>query len=703
MQEQHPCYYPGEFAPPTKMHLNALYWLLNIPEVSHVHIVIGKDNGPISQDQKAKMWEILLKSEFSPQATVIKSKDKGPLGEVYSIFEEKGKPAYIALNEKAARNKGLQKKFAKFPNYGMQLLPSQFSKSSLKLHQAAIDGDRTSAKAELPDDFSDSQIDEYMRILSKPVVTDEPLEDKSPLINYKEEYTKKFSDGFWKSVFEPMAEYVEINEAISNSAKKKALEKFAKEKPELGNEQINYYIDKFSDKQASSVFKKKDIFQYKFDELEKLIDANFPSDTEIKTDDKEVAFKGSEDVVYNENNLLILLGDLKQKCIRYGKGYSWCISRTDSSNMFFSYRMRLNEPVFYFVLDEDKPKEDKYHAIVIYINNQGQYFVANSLNEGDKEMSWSEIEKIQPKLKGLEKLFKHIPLNPEERSDYERFKNPIDDSKYEKLTYTEKEKYIGFAHDLTKEQIKNTPKELVSKYAVTTAGKNIPKEIEKSLPLSDQKKLKDNRMTINGFKSKFIYYQEDLTPEDLKVRGDLNINDSPVTSLPDGLTVEGNLNLNDSSITSLPDGLKVGGSLHLRNTPITSLPNDLKVGGDLELRGSQITSLPDGLKVGGSLNLGFIKITSLPDNLIVGGILDLRNSKITSLPDGLRVGRNLYIDDTEITSLPDDLKVGDSLLMRATKITTLPDGLRVGGAIVIYTGQKLEKVPDRLKDRIEEY
>jgi hypothetical protein len=206
MQEQHPCYYPGEFAPPTKMHLNALYWLLNRPEISHVHVVIGKDNGPISQDQKAKMWEMLMKSSFSPQATVIKSKDNGPLSEVYSIFEEKGKPAYLALDEKAARNKGLQKKFAKFPNYGMQLLPSQFYKSSANLHQAAIDGDKETVKSELPDDFSDSQIDEYMRILSKPVVTDEPLEDKSPLINYKEEYTKKFSDGFWKSVFEPLKE-----------------------------------------------------------------------------------------------------------------------------------------------------------------------------------------------------------------------------------------------------------------------------------------------------------------------------------------------------------------------------------------------------------------------------------------------------------------------------------------------------------------
>lgn len=207
MQEQHPCYYPGEFAPPTKMHLNALYWLLNRPEVSHVHVVIGKDNGAISQNQKAKMWEMLMKSIFSPQATVIKSKDNGSLSEVYSIFEEKrDKPAYLALDEKTARNKKLHKKFEKFPYYGMQLIPSQFSKSSSNLHQAAIDGDRETAKAELPDDFSDTQIDEYMKILSTPSVDDETLEDKSPLINYKEQYTQKFNDSFWKSVFEPLKE-----------------------------------------------------------------------------------------------------------------------------------------------------------------------------------------------------------------------------------------------------------------------------------------------------------------------------------------------------------------------------------------------------------------------------------------------------------------------------------------------------------------
>ena len=206
MQEQHPCYYPGEFAPPTKMHLNALYWLLNRPEVSHVNVVVGKTNGPISQDQKARMWEMLLKSHFSPQATIVKSKENGPLSEVYSLFELKpDKPAYIALDEKSSRNKKLQKKFSKFPHYGMQLLQSQFYKSSAALHQAAQNNDVQAAKEELPDDFSDEQVNEYLSILKENVQHDEPLVDKSPLLkSYSEQYQEMFNDGFWKSVFNPM-------------------------------------------------------------------------------------------------------------------------------------------------------------------------------------------------------------------------------------------------------------------------------------------------------------------------------------------------------------------------------------------------------------------------------------------------------------------------------------------------------------------
>jgi hypothetical protein len=92
---------------------------------------------------------------------------------------------------------------------------------------------------------------------------------------------------------------------------------------------------------------------------------------------------------------------------------------------------------------------------------------------------------------------------------------------------------------------------------------------------------------------------------------------------------KGNLNLGNTPITSLPDNLKVGGNLYLYNTKITSLPDNLQVGGYLDLRNTPITSLPDNLKVGGTLYLSNTKITSLPDNLKVGGDLYLRNTPLS--------------------------------------------------------------------------
>ena len=91
------------------------------------------------------------------------------------------------------------------------------------------------------------------------------------------------------------------------------------------------------------------------------------------------------------------------------------------------------------------------------------------------------------------------------------------------------------------------------------------------------------------------------------------------------------------------------GDLDLRNTPITSLPNNLKVSGNLDLYNTPITSLPNDLQVDGTLYLGNSSITSLPNNLKVGGYLSLRNTPITSLPNNLKVGRDLYLTNTPIS------------------------------------------------------
>ena len=97
----------------------------------------------------------------------------------------------------------------------------------------------------------------------------------------------------------------------------------------------------------------------------------------------------------------------------------------------------------------------------------------------------------------------------------------------------------------------------------------------------------------------------------------------------------------------IKDGSK--GDLDLSNTPITSLPQDLTVGGFLYLRNTLITSLPQGLKVKGALYLSYTPITALPKDLTVGGSLDLENTPITSLPQDLTVGGNLNLDNTPIS------------------------------------------------------
>ena len=83
------------------------------------------------------------------------------------------------------------------------------------------------------------------------------------------------------------------------------------------------------------------------------------------------------------------------------------------------------------------------------------------------------------------------------------------------------------------------------------------------------------------------------------------------------------------------------GNLDLQNTKITSLPNYLKVGGSLDLYNTPIDSLPEGLEVEKNLYLNSTNITFLPNCLKVGGDLNLRNTPIHSLQEGFKSKREV--------------------------------------------------------------
>lgn len=278
---------------------------------------------------------------------------------------------------------------------------------------------------------------------------------------------------------------------VSDKIKQQVAVRFKQENPKLTDQQINYYLDRWDRFANSFPPDKRDIMRLPFREIESLIDA---AETRkmLKGEIRPEGVKNKSDALYNENNLEIYKGDLREKCIIYGEGYSWCISRRDASNLFWSYRMNLGEPMFYFVFDLDKPKTDPWHAVVIYVDQEMTYHVALATNLGDREMTWREISQKQPKLAKLKKLFKPKPLTATEKAEYKKYNDSRDLGEYKELNLEEKYRYIMFGHELTAEQQTATPQELIGVYA-KQQSLYISKETWMRLSPGDRKKVEENQ------------------------------------------------------------------------------------------------------------------------------------------------------------------------------------------------------------------
>jgi hypothetical protein len=71
-----------------------------------------------------------------------------------------------------------------------------------------------------------------------------------------------------------------------------------------------------------------------------------------------------------------------------------------------------------------------------------------------------------------------------------------------------------------------------------------------------------------------IVNNEPLTEEELNVKGNLNLSDTSITSLPEGLVVDGDLNLSRTEIESLPKGLKVYQDLYISYSSMEHYSDD---------------------------------------------------------------------------------------------------------------------------------
>jgi hypothetical protein len=186
---------------------------------------------------------------------------------------------------------------------------------------------------------------------------------------------------------------------------------------------------------------RQDISVYKnFQDLENVVDyvkgqKQLEPTKDIDTDVKPI---------YENDEIAIYRGMSPHECIaiRGSWPYTWCIAAQGSNNMFNTYRYKPHEPTFYFVKDKKFIPTNKYHFFVLQVTKNNQYIVTSLKNDGDVQMTWDKILQIQPKLQGLQHIFKNIPITTYEKELYDKFSSNITDEEFKKFDYNEKRMFL---------------------------------------------------------------------------------------------------------------------------------------------------------------------------------------------------------------------------------------------------------------------
>lgn len=206
------------------------------------------------------------------------------------------------------------------------------------------------------------------------------------------------------------------------------IEKFKKEQPGLSRQTIEIYIKDFE--KIKNKIKNKDITTFSWKELENTVDSNRP-EKKIKagTIDPTVT---DANLIYNQNKIRMYIGKDKKSCIRYSNGYSFCIGARGNRNLYARYRID-NKGTPYFVFNDNLPKTDNRHLIVIFryelkhsseLSNDEYYqhtpfSVTDASNQGEKEyQNIQDIIKDYAWVKELKSLIKHQEPDLKEKIEH---------------------------------------------------------------------------------------------------------------------------------------------------------------------------------------------------------------------------------------------------------------------------------------------
>ena len=281
---------------------------------------------------------------------------------------------------------------------------------------------------------------------------------------------------------------------------KKLTEKFTKEG--VDKDQIEFYLSKYFRGIHIIPPDAEPIDKMSFEDFEHFIDGTIPDENIASV--SEINTKA--ELLVDTDELQIYHAKSKKDAIPFGFLSSWCISRQGGGNLFYNYRLSKRLTI-YFIINKTKPRTDINYGLVILVERDGRYNLADMTNRGTFAgatiVSWDTILEKNPLLAPYRQIFKPEPLTDEEANFVSKYMNTnpgnnpndyfngnvdnintwlelrsssIDEEQYANLPEECQKTYISLGYSLSSNMIKSSASSVLAYYVNKKLDtiKNIP-------------------------------------------------------------------------------------------------------------------------------------------------------------------------------------------------------------------------------------
>lgn len=179
MYDKFTCFYPIFALPPSVFHFNTAIILAQRENISSVIVIIPNIKySYLDQHQSFKLMQLYGSSHQMIDLRIEMSKHENAFQDIKERFQKDPTLAgYIALPEKIAKSNEFNQAFADFDNIEVELIPSNFDKTSKKMRDAIETGDKKEFLRFVPDNLTEEHQEDCWRVVHNEV--EEQVLDKN--------------------------------------------------------------------------------------------------------------------------------------------------------------------------------------------------------------------------------------------------------------------------------------------------------------------------------------------------------------------------------------------------------------------------------------------------------------------------------------------------------------------------------------------